>query len=340
MIEKPLVSIITPCYNSEKFIFRLLDSILVQTYQNIEFIIVNDGSTDDTERVILSYKERFEKRGIKFIYVYKENGGVASAINKGLELFSGDYLTWPDSDDWLTPDSIEKKVLALENNPECGLIVGKLDVRLEDNSDKSIGLLQCRNIKKRNVFKDFVSERGVYVAPVGWMARSNMFLSVCQERHIEDKNRMGQNWQMMFPLAYSYDCVFIDDVIGYYLVRSNSLSRSNKTFEEKRNKVASFMELKINAIKSIRAMEEKEREEIIKDIIRHYSHFKLTLSAQMHNKELTESDYNDIKSSGNVTMPDKMWYLRGKNRAFDFVCKLAAFPIRVCRSLIRRIKQR
>ena len=66
-----MVSIIVPCYNGEKFIDRCFKSILNQTYRNVELIIINDGSTDNSEDIILGYKNKFEQLGIKFKYIYK-----------------------------------------------------------------------------------------------------------------------------------------------------------------------------------------------------------------------------------------------------------------------------
>lgn len=121
-MTKPLVSIITPCYNGEAFLKRYFESILNQTYPNLELIFINDGSTDRTEEIALSYRERLEKRGITYIYEKQENAGQAAALNRGLKLFTGEYLTWPDSDDEMTKDSIEKKVNFLEKNPKYEMV--------------------------------------------------------------------------------------------------------------------------------------------------------------------------------------------------------------------------
>ena len=130
-MTKPLVSIITPCYNGEAFLKRYFESILNQTYPNLELIFINDGSTDRTEEIALSYRERLEKRGITYIYEKQENAGQAAALNRGLKLFKGEYLTWPDSDDVMTKDSIEKKVHFLEKNPkyEMEFISMKLPIK-------------------------------------------------------------------------------------------------------------------------------------------------------------------------------------------------------------------
>ena len=72
-MKEGLVSIITPCYNGEKYVEKYLNSILNQTYTKIEVIFINDGSTDNTERIVKNFIKRFEKKGIKLIYIYQEN---------------------------------------------------------------------------------------------------------------------------------------------------------------------------------------------------------------------------------------------------------------------------
>jgi glycosyltransferase involved in cell wall biosynthesis len=106
--EQPFVSIVTPCFNGARYVHRFLDSVLGQTYRNIELVFVNDGSVDNTEQVALSYGDRLEKRGIRFVYIYQDNQGAAAALNQGLRVFQGEYLTWPDSDDTLHRDNIRK----------------------------------------------------------------------------------------------------------------------------------------------------------------------------------------------------------------------------------------
>ena len=105
-MENQLVSIITPCYNGEKTVSRYLDSVLNQTYKNIELIFVNDGSTDNTEQVVLSYEKIFEENGKKLIYIKQENKGLGGAINTGLKYFTGDFLCRADADDFFHLESI------------------------------------------------------------------------------------------------------------------------------------------------------------------------------------------------------------------------------------------
>ena len=124
MERQPLVSVITPCYNGDKFLSIFLDSLLDQTYKNIEFIFVDDGSTDRTRTIFYSYVKRFKGKGYKLVYVKQaKNKGQAAALNKGLKYFTGEYLTWPDADDILHKDNIRLRVEFLEQHKECGMVV-------------------------------------------------------------------------------------------------------------------------------------------------------------------------------------------------------------------------
>lgn len=98
-----LISIIVPVYNAEKFIIKCLDSIKNQTYKNIEVILVNDGSADKSGKICDDYC----KIDSRFKVIHKENEGVSSARNIGLNLMSGDYVCFIDPDDWIEVDMIE-----------------------------------------------------------------------------------------------------------------------------------------------------------------------------------------------------------------------------------------
>lgn len=101
-----LVSVVVPVYNVEKYLRRCVDSILAQTYTNLEIILIDDGSSDSCPAICDEYAEKDDR--IKVIH--KENGGVSSARNAGLRIFSGDYLTFIDSDDFVGEKYIENLV--------------------------------------------------------------------------------------------------------------------------------------------------------------------------------------------------------------------------------------
>ncbi len=110
-VDKPLVSIVIPVYNGSNYLAEAIDSALAQTYDNIEIIVVNDGSMDHgaTERIALSY-------GDKIRYFKKENGGCSSALNYGISKMNGEYFSWLSHDDSYEPNKIESSVKAIAEN--------------------------------------------------------------------------------------------------------------------------------------------------------------------------------------------------------------------------------
>lgn len=111
------VSVIMPTYNQEKFIAKAIESILNQKHENIELIVVNDGSTDNTLNVINEISDKYVGKK-QILILNKENGGTGSAINEGLKHASGKYVTWVSSDNEYFPDFIETLTDILESQPD------------------------------------------------------------------------------------------------------------------------------------------------------------------------------------------------------------------------------
>ena len=100
-MHRPLISVIVPVYNSEKSLERCVESILNQTYSNLQIILVDDGSKDNS----LSLCKMFQAKDSRVLVVHKENGGVSSARNIGINHATGDYVTFVDSDDWIDAEA-------------------------------------------------------------------------------------------------------------------------------------------------------------------------------------------------------------------------------------------
>ena len=115
-----LVSIIIPVYNGEKYIESALNSCISQTYLNIEVLVINDGSTDNTEQIVRSY----QKKHNNIILINQQNRGVSAARNKGLEIASGEWITFLDADDEIFPVAIERLLEIAEKN-SADIVVGK-----------------------------------------------------------------------------------------------------------------------------------------------------------------------------------------------------------------------
>lgn len=235
-MKQELVSIISPCYNMESYIGRFLDSLIAQTYKHLEIILVNDGSTDNTDEIIKSYIPSLKSEGYNVLYIVQENSGQSSAINNALKHVSGKFLTWPDSDDWLTPDSIEKRVAFLENHPEVGMVRCNIE-SIDDESGKSLGLIEkgvnlpfaIEDAFKRIVFSKTWTGAGAC------MIRMAYFDKVVPDREIYVTKQGGQNWQLMLPLAQNYPFWQMPDVLVYCCIRKNSHSHIQFNFESLMN---------------------------------------------------------------------------------------------------------
>jgi glycosyltransferase involved in cell wall biosynthesis len=110
----PKITVFTPSYNRAKLLPRVYESLLRQTFQDFEWLIVDDGSTDDTKAVV----EGWSQAPFPVRYVYKENGGKHTAINRGVQEARGEYFVILDSDDWLTDTTLERMVAVWEGVPD------------------------------------------------------------------------------------------------------------------------------------------------------------------------------------------------------------------------------
>ena len=111
MNSLPIVSVIIPTYNAASTIEESINSVFNQSYSNIEIIVIDDGSTDNTEALLTQYSSRIT-------YIKKENGGFASARNAGTKIAKGEYIAWLDADDIFRDNKIAKQIEFLKNNPE------------------------------------------------------------------------------------------------------------------------------------------------------------------------------------------------------------------------------
>lgn len=256
--EKGLVSIISPCYNSEKYIFRMLDSVRKQTYKKIEMICVDDGSDDDTGRIIEQNIDKFEEEGMRLIYIKKNHAGQAAAINYGLKHIHGEYLTTIDSDDFYAPQSIEKRLQALLKHTDCSIAVS--DYYMVDESDLS------RIIRKGNDYvRDYIFQPRQFclllagysvVTPIGYLIKTESMRRINPHMEINECIE-GQNYQILLPLYYHYKRVFVDEPLAYYVIRKDSHDHRKRTEEEMRRRWDNLCDMLKSVLEDI-GLEEHE----------------------------------------------------------------------------------
>lgn len=314
-MQKELVSILTPCYNTGALVHRLLDSVLMQDYPQVEMFCIDDGSTDNTREVIESYIPKFTERGYILTYIYQENGGQSSAINNSLKLINGEFLTWPDSDDFFRKEnSLSKMVQALHSYPDYGLCRCLTTYVEEESLVPLYSTNDNINFRKETLFEDclysqneFLWGAGNYMARVSLLKESNPNLEIYTEKNA------GQNWQMLLPLLYKFKCSPVPEQLFCVLVRKSSHSRGQcKTFEQAMAQFSAYKNTILSTLDSIAAMPNYEREQHKRNIIAKYKVQELQLSIQYGEKQAQSAIEKELRDLG-VAVSSKqkfMWQIR------------------------------
>jgi glycosyltransferase involved in cell wall biosynthesis len=135
-MTRPVVSIVTPSYNQAAFLEETIRSVLEQDYEPIEYVVVDDGSTDESPEIILRYEDRLAW------WTRQENAGQVAALNRGFARTSGAYMAYLNSDDTLLPGALSRMVAELERDPGLWLVYG--DALYTDEASRQTGYLRSR----------------------------------------------------------------------------------------------------------------------------------------------------------------------------------------------------
>jgi len=218
------VSVIVPVYNKEKYLENCINSILGQTYDNIELILINDGSKDNSWEII---KSLHEKHKDKIIIENKENGGVASARNRGLDLAQGDYIMFLDADDYIDNDCIEKLIeKVMETQADiirfrlC--LVLKNGIKRYEKPDYSNNFYINKEGFKKHIYKNMLS--GI---------KFNSICRVLFDRKIIEHIRFREDMLIAEDLLFAmqaFTCansfLYLSNVFYYYNQTEGSLTGS------------------------------------------------------------------------------------------------------------------
>lgn len=290
-----LVSIITPCFNSGKHIHRLLDSVLAQDYPNIEHIIIDDGSTDNTAAIIRQHKTKYDQQGKQLHYYYQKNAGQAAAINKGLKLFKGEYLTWPDSDDyWSAPDALSTMVNEFESLPNHYGMVRSDGMYVDEKDSSPLKRFSHKNNNPyaEELFDDCLQKRNFWFCPGSCIVSKSVIDDVIENRSIF-AGRGGQNYQMFLPVLYKYKCRFIDKPLFNVLIRRTSHSRSHSSYAAGIHQTMLVETIIINTINRIE-MSDAEKEKCFRIIKKKQLENRLNISYKYRMQQEFNAFYNDF----------------------------------------------
>ncbi|MHC4616154.1 MAG: glycosyltransferase [Planctomycetota bacterium] len=166
-IDNPLVSVIMPAYNADEYIAEAIESVLIQNYRNFELVVVNDGSTDDTENIVTHFKDD------KIKYFYKPNSGAASARNFAIKKSHGDFIINLDTDDMITPDFIAKHLQEIQRHPHADLVY--CDDCLIDENGKPIRVIERPEYSERRLLIRDLFRCGFPIVPFRTFIRRSVF---------------------------------------------------------------------------------------------------------------------------------------------------------------------
>lgn len=228
------VSLIVPCYNVEAYLEDFLRSVEAQTYRDLELILVNDGANAATTDMLRAAVPRLEAQGFLIRLIEQENRGLGGAVDAGLKHFTGEFLMWPDPDDWLLPHSIERRVALMRENPDVGLLRSNAQLFIEARQEFDGHFMPTDLPPRRapDLFEDLVFQR-LFYAPVCHFVRSEMFLKVHPDRSIWFSRASSQNFQLLVPLVEAFPVLQVHEPLAVYRVREDSRSRSQLRSHEK-----------------------------------------------------------------------------------------------------------
>lgn len=220
---QPKISIVVPVYNVRTYLDKCVNSIITQTYENLEIILVDDGSTDGSSDICDHFSII---PNIKVIH--KKNGGLSSARNVGLEKATGDYVCFVDSDDYLGDGYIIKYLAGVEEGADIivgdyTITIGNSNKRYEYASDVAKGLYECEH---DNIFLQRLIARGDFMSvwrnmySVSFLHSINLTFTSEREIFAED--------DLFNTIAYYFSkCIFkVDSVDYYHMINKGSLSQS------------------------------------------------------------------------------------------------------------------
>lgn len=302
-LDKPLVSIITPCYNGEGCLDRYFASILNQTYAPLELIFINDGSVDGTGRIAESYRAALEEKGICFIYLEQENAGQAAALNRGLKLFTGQFLAWPDADDEMTPDCIEKKVTWLQQHPQIRMVRSD-GVYYNDATGVRGNIAKPEEKQTQDIFEKLLLVQ-TYGCCGCYMLTRDLLLECYPDRDIFE-SRVGQNWQLLVPAASRSLCGYIDEPLYIVWEHGDSHSRHQRTVEEMYCRWDQFAEVLRRAI----AVSRCDRDRSMRLVAGHTAREKFYYAVSARDRAMLRRAIAEMVRNGGVTPREWLLFLK------------------------------
>lgn len=214
-----LISVIVPAYNVKGYLRRCIDSIVNQTYRKLEIILVDDGSTDGTEKLC----DKLAQEDVRITVVHKENGGQADARNVGLDRAKGAYISFIDADDYIEPDMYERTVSEMEDARVSMVAVG-IVLRGADGTSDEMVVDKRRYLSREEALKD-IAEFGKLLHP---SSSNKLFRRYLFEHVRYRKGIINEDTEIIPRIIDLCDRILVLDTAMYhYVLRENSTMMSD-----------------------------------------------------------------------------------------------------------------
>lgn len=316
-MRKGKVSLVTPCYNGQAFTQLYIKNILCQNHPKVEVIFVNDGSSDNIEAMISEIRDAVLSKGYEFVYLSKENGGAASAVNMALKYVTGDYLMLLDMDDELFEDAISAKAEYLDSHPEIDTVISNGYYVFEDKRRRMRPFLRETMVDTSRVFEGILKTT-FYNWPGSYMVRCDSFWEINEGREIF-QSPYGQNMQILLPATYKGKIYFINQHHMKYFVRKQSASHMADKSEQL-IWARGYENIRETVIKKI--CHEEQEQMYYMHMIREASARQQIRHACMNgNRQEMETQYNRLKKLNALTLRDAVVYFCGENFLLRLVYK-------------------
>lgn len=258
-----LVSVIIPVYNVEAYLDRCIKSVVSQTYPNLEIILVDDGSTDQSGDMCEAWKE-FDQR-IKVIH--KENGGLGFARNSGLDAAQGDYVIFLDSDDYLSLSAIEECLTALDGNDADTVWYGMVKVRTDGSLMKRplpVAAVYAGSEVTASFLPNAATDDLIHHVSLEISLNCNSFLikkEIIDNAHwrlVSEREIISEDYySLLYLLKHVNKVVVLPRLLYYYCLNQSSLTQSYREDRFEKNKY--FYTRSLQAIKELAYTDEVKR---------------------------------------------------------------------------------
>ncbi|MBD5462834.1 MAG: glycosyltransferase [Lachnospiraceae bacterium] len=227
---KPLLSVVVPIYNVERYIEKCLHSIMNQTYENVQIVLIDDGSIDLSGEIC----DRFAMIDSRIEVIHQANYGSTAARKRGIEASKGEYIIWVDSDDWIEPDYFEKMVKAAVKN-KADLIVADLYFDIGEDSTVITNKLPCgiystQNILEKILYYGSFFEYGIQPHGVTKLFKADLLRDV--HKGLDLRIGIGDDAAVVYSYIFRSRNIVVTDICCYHYVQhADSLTKRKKKNE-------------------------------------------------------------------------------------------------------------